>query len=102
MGNHDNREVFAHTCARAFPDRGGPTGRRTAFLPSEHVNWFLLDSLEEGSLIAGRLGREQLDRNPDKPAVAMAHHHLKIRPENGRKFKPMSALRDSSELYEVK
>jgi len=108
MGNHDNREVFAHTCARAFPDRGGPTGRRTAFLPSEHVNWFLLDSLEEGSPIAGRLGREQLDwlasaldRNPDKPAVVMAHHHLKIRPENGRIFKPMSALRDSLELFEL-
>jgi len=108
MGNHDNREVFAHTCATAFPDRGGPAGRRTAFLPSEYVNWFLLDSLEEGSPVAGRLGREQLDwlaaaldRHPDKPAVVMAHHHLRIPPEKGKVFKPMSALRDSSELYEV-
>ncbi|MDH4410626.1 MAG: metallophosphoesterase [Verrucomicrobiales bacterium] len=108
MGNHDNREVFADTCATAFPDRGGPTGRRTAFLPSEHLNWFLLDSLEEGTPVAGRLGREQLDwlaaaldRHPDKPAVVMAHHHLKIRPERGTIYKPMSALRDSAELHEV-
>jgi 3',5'-cyclic AMP phosphodiesterase CpdA len=108
MGNHDNREVFSQTCATAFPDRDGPSGRRTAFLPSEHLNWFLLDSLEEGSPVAGRLGRDQLDwlaaaldRHPDKPAVVMAHHHLKIRDEKGRIFKPMSALRDSSELHEV-
>ena len=108
MGNHDNREVFARTCASAFPDRSGPAGRRAAFLPSEHLNWFLLDSLEEGTPVAGRLGREQLDwlaatldRHPDKPAVVVAHHHLKIRDERGRVFKPMSALRDSAELHEV-
>lgn len=108
MGNHDNREVFARTCATAFPDRSGPMGRHTAFLPSEHLNWFLLDSLEEGSPVAGRLGREQLDwlaamldRHPDKPAAVMAHHHLKIRDEKGRVFKPMTALRDSAELHEV-
>ncbi len=108
MGNHDNREVFSQTCATVFPDHDGPSGRRTAFLPSEHFNWFLLDSLEEGSPVAGRLGRDQLDwlaavldRHPDKPAIVMAHHHLKIRDDKGRIFKPMSALRDSSELHEV-
>jgi len=34
LGNHDNREVFARTCEAAFPDRGGPPGRRDAAPPS--------------------------------------------------------------------
>jgi 3',5'-cyclic AMP phosphodiesterase CpdA len=108
LGNHDNREVFARTCEAAFPDRGGPPGRRAAFVPSEHLNWFLLDSLEEGTPVAGRLGEEQLDwlagaldRHPDKPAAVMAHHHLRIPSGSGGVFKPWSALRDSAELHEV-
>lgn len=108
MGNHDDRGVFQSACAEAFPDRGGMEGRRTAIIRSEHLNWFLLDSLEEGSWIAGRLGREQidwlassLDLHPDKPAVIMAHHHLRVPDAKGRVYKPMAALRDSSELYEV-
>lgn len=108
MGNHDDRGVFRSACAEAFPDRGGMEGRRTAVIRSEHLNWFLLDSLEEGSWIAGRLGREQidwlassLDCHPDKPAVIVAHHHLRIPDAKRPVFKPMAALRDSSELYEV-
>jgi Icc protein len=108
MGNHDDRKTFLRACATAFPDRGGMDDRRTAIIASEHLNWFLLDSLEEGSWIAGRLGGKQidwlaaaLDRHADKPAVIVAHHHLDIRPERGRVFKPMAALRDSDELYGV-
>jgi len=90
MGNHDNRDALQ----KVFPDAAILNGshltdRKTAIIETEHANWFLLDSLEKTNFTPGLFGEEQLkwladelDKNPSKPALLVAHHGPKALPED--------------------
>lgn len=84
LGNHDDRDQFV----AAFTDRDeSPVADKQAtLLSTDHVNWFILDSLEKVNSTPGKLGEAQLqwlDRalseNRDKPAFVMAHHNVEHR-----------------------
>jgi 3',5'-cyclic AMP phosphodiesterase CpdA len=82
LGNHDRREAFW----KAFPEAKAEVAlpsidRHVSIVESPRANWFLIDSLNVGS-VPGRLGEVQLqwlaaalDSRPDKPALVMAHHN---------------------------
>ena len=90
MGNHDNRNAFQ----KAFPEAAILSGppledRKAGVVETEHADWFLLDSLEKTDYTPGLFGEEQLkwlaarlDKNPSKPALLVAHHGLKLLPED--------------------
>jgi hypothetical protein len=101
LGNHDDREQ----CASCFPDGkrlpGSPPGKRVSWLPTKHVNWLMLDSLEKTLVTPGLLGSEQLawlartlDANRRKPAVVLVHHNPGL--EGGN-----MGLKDTVALMEV-
>jgi 3',5'-cyclic AMP phosphodiesterase CpdA len=101
MGNHDRRknlwEVFPEYKPRA---QGLPPDRHTAVVESPYADWFLLDSMDEPGVVAGRLGEAQLrwlaralDARPNKPALVMAHHY----PASYGK----SGLVDSEDLFKL-
>jgi 3',5'-cyclic AMP phosphodiesterase CpdA len=100
LGNHDHRQRFWD----AFREDGTAVrpvvDRQTALLHTTHVNWFLLDSLEQTAATPGLLGKDQLawlakalDANADKPALVMVHHNPGIDGNIG--------LKDTVALFEV-
>ena len=83
LGNHDAREnfwkAFPHDAATA---KTVPQKQVTVF-PSEHANWFLLDSLDVTLSTPGVLGTAQLDwlageleLRREKPVIIVCHHNL--------------------------
>ena len=92
MGNHDNRDAFQ----KVFPDAAivngsSLTDRKAAVIETKHANWFLLDSLEKTNFTPGTFGEEQLkwlaeqlDKHPSKPALLVAHHGLKVVPDDNQ------------------
>jgi Icc protein len=82
LGNHDNREHFWEAFEEEHAARRPVADRQTALLPTEHANWFVLDSLDKTNATPGLLGSEQLqwlakalDANADKPALVLVHHN---------------------------
>ena len=87
LGNHDHRGRFL----KSVPDARGASpleGKWVSVVRGRYANFFLLDSLDEGSFIAGRIGREQLNwlasalaANRDKPALVFGHHPVNRDPD---------------------
>lgn len=83
LGNHDDRAEFVkQQVARDMP-ASDVTDRLAYVRSTEHVNWFLLDSLEVVGATPGILGDAQVDwldqslkAHADKPAFVMAHHNV--------------------------
>jgi 3',5'-cyclic-AMP phosphodiesterase len=81
LGNHDHRENFWAALPPPEQRQQDLQDRHVTLLETEHVNFFLLDSLEVVNATPGRLGEEQiawlasaLDRHADKPALVVVHH----------------------------
>jgi 3',5'-cyclic-AMP phosphodiesterase len=81
LGNHDHRENFR----AAFDEIQAPApqveDRHAQLLQTPHVNWFILDSLEQTNMTPGSVGQAQrewlaqtLDEHADRPALVMVHH----------------------------
>jgi len=110
MGNHDNRDALG----RVFPDAAilndsSLKGRKAAVIETNHANWFLLDSLEKTNFTPGLFGdeqlewlAEQLDKNPSKPALLVAHHGLKITPDDNELVDTEAFLKVVSPRRQVK
>ncbi len=82
LGNHDHREHFWAGLRDVGKAKRPVTGRHVALVKSPHVNWLLLDSLDQVNLTPGLLGERQLawlgktlDANANKPAIVCAHHN---------------------------
>lgn len=83
VGNHDNREGFWDAFPLDATRLAAVPQKQATVFSSTHANWFLLDSLDDGDIIAGRLGTAQLvwlarelAARPEKPAVIVCHHNL--------------------------
>jgi len=90
MGNHDNRESLQAVMPDAvILGNGALKGRKAAIVSTPHADWHLLDSLEKTNSTPGRFGEEQLawlaaslEKNPEKPALLVAHHYPKVRDDD--------------------
>lgn len=102
MGNHDNRERFW----AAFPQcraRSAQSGldKHAFVVEGLHADWFVLDSNVKTGVVSGEMGEQQLawlaaelDKQPDKPALLVAHHYPSVaKDDNG--------LRDFDALWSV-
>lgn len=105
MGNHDDREQFwaAFPKHRATP--AAVVDRHATRIEAPHADWFVLDSLDRTNSTPGRMGdaqlkwlADQLDLNPKKPAVLVAHHYPIPKGETGPN---KSALSDTKEFLDV-
>lgn len=102
LGNHDNRENFQ----AVFPDavivsNNTLESRRAAIVKTPHANWYLLDSLKETNYTPGHFGEEELtwlatelDENPSKPALLVAHHHPRYAADD-------NGLEDTEAFFEI-
>jgi 3',5'-cyclic-AMP phosphodiesterase len=86
LGNHDHRLQLLS----AFPDstprpavRPTIPHKHVSVLKTTHADWYLLDSLDKTNVNPGVLGEAQLawlakslDAQPNRPAIALAHHNL--------------------------
>jgi 3',5'-cyclic-AMP phosphodiesterase len=86
LGNHDQRQLLLS----AFPDatprpsvRPTMTNKHVSVLKTTHADWVLLDSLDRTNYNRGVFGEAQLawfakylDSQPQRPALALAHHNL--------------------------
>jgi Icc protein len=101
MGNHDERENFWTAFPHDATKLKSVPQRQAAVFPSDHVNWFLLDSLDQTNSGPGELGAAQLawltqelTARPDKPAIIVGHHNLQA-PD------ATFGLKDSAALEEI-
>lgn len=83
LGNHDQRTNFWNATPYGAISARPVQDRWVSMVPTQKVNWFLLDSLRETDETPGILGTEQLawlgetlDAHADKPAVILAHHNI--------------------------
>jgi len=85
LGNHDDRDEFL----KHFDDLQSASRlaehRHNGILDLPQAKLILLDSLKETPASPGRLGDEQIawllaeiDRQPDKPVVLVAHHNPRL------------------------
>ncbi|TWT50668.1 3',5'-cyclic adenosine monophosphate phosphodiesterase CpdA [Rubripirellula amarantea] len=105
MGNHDDRGPFANALsehARQSPVQG----KHVSIIEGQHVNWFLIDSLQIVDNVTGEIGNAQrkwlaeaLDRHSDKPAIVMGHHNPQYLPEGSSER--VTGLVDTAELVDV-
>jgi 3',5'-cyclic-AMP phosphodiesterase len=100
LGNHDDRGNFWQALESEKAAQRPVADRQVALLTSEHVNWFILDSLEKTLQTPGLLGEGQLqwlaktlDANPKKPAVIVVHHNPGLDGNFG--------LKDTGALWDV-
>lgn len=101
LGNHDNRERFWDALTTQKAANRPLADKQTMMLSTPHVNWFVLDSLEQTLATPGLLGKEQLDwlaktldANAAKPALVMVHHNPGLSDN-------VPGLKDSYALFEV-
>jgi 3',5'-cyclic AMP phosphodiesterase CpdA len=106
MGNHDNRQAFLDTVAKADGTKSPAIPDRLhAIIETPKANFFLLDSLEKTNNTPGLLGEKQLqwladelDSHKDKPAILVAHHNPDYA---GNIVKAPGALQDTSAFFNV-
>lgn len=89
VGNHDRHAALFDVLKEYAPrDKAPVKGRQVKFVQTPNANWLLLDSLPTSGrrrMALGVLGAAQmkwlaetLDAHKDKPAIVMAHHHLRM------------------------
>jgi Icc protein len=100
LGNHDERAHFWAVLEANNKAKRPVADRQVALVPSQLVNWIMLDSLERTLQTPGILGADQLkwladtlDANPKKPAVIFVHHNPGLDGNFG--------LKDTEALLEV-
>lgn len=105
LGNHDHREHFWETFPQHRIQPAPVAEKHVTRIEAPQADWFVLDSLDKPNAIPGRLGEsqlkwlaDQLDRNPEKPALVVAHHYPLPKDDPA---KIASALLDTEELYNV-
>lgn len=101
LGNHDNRHHFWDVLKDEKRAKHPVNDRQMSLVRTPHVNWFILDSLEQTLYIPGMLGHDQLawlaaslDSHPEKPALIMVHHNL------GSGDRSI-ALQDAEKFFEI-
>ncbi|MCE5328654.1 MAG: metallophosphoesterase [Planctomycetaceae bacterium] len=87
VGNHDRHTPFFEGLGK-YAGKSPVTGRQVSLIETPNANWLLLDSMGEGDprgWSGCSLGHKQiswlthtLDAHKDKPAIVVAHHHLKV------------------------
>ena len=60
MGNHDAREVFYEVLSSEKPAHPLVAAKHVTVVPTQHANFFLLDSLQKVMIAPGELGQEQI------------------------------------------
>ncbi len=101
LGNHDNREHFWDVLKAEKKAKRPLKDKQAMMVATPHLNWFVLDSLEQTLATPGLVGKEQLDwlaktldATTDKPAIVMVHHNPGL--SDG-----VPGLKDSMALFEV-
>ncbi|MCE5278419.1 MAG: metallophosphoesterase [Planctomycetaceae bacterium] len=87
LGNHDRHSPFFDALGR-YAGQTPVKGRQVGLVETPNANWLLLDSMGDGDprgWSGCSLGHQQiawlthtLDAHKDKPAIVVAHHHLKV------------------------
>jgi hypothetical protein len=87
LGNHDQRDRFWEAFPNDAAEQRNLLQRQAGIIPSEHANWFLLDTLEVTDETPGQVGQAQLDwlareldARPEKPAIIILHHNPQFGP----------------------
>ncbi|XAL99726.1 metallophosphoesterase [Phycisphaeraceae bacterium D3-23] len=104
LGNHDNTENFYEAGVARAPETPPVTNKHVTVVETARANWLLLDSLQETSVVSGRLGETQigwiaetLDDLDDKPVNLMVHHNFDWTQRDGTNW----GLRDADAFFEV-
>lgn len=106
LGNHDDRGPFYDALAPQRHAREVVESKHVSVVESPLANWFLLDSLKEVNVTAGKLGNVQRDwlagalaARSDKPALVMVHHNPQFEPP--AEGKAWGGIQDTAELFEL-
>ncbi|MFC1738491.1 metallophosphoesterase family protein [Planctomycetota bacterium] len=102
MGNHDNFENFNKIMSEPSLPQSSVNSNYCYVVKSKNVNWFVLDSSSgvHGSDQHKWLG-DQLDKNPNKPALLVTHYPLLFEHEKIEHPFIDSTLADTDELFEI-
>lgn len=105
MGNHDDRGQCLATLQNIARPSDTVADKQVLHLRHEHVDFYLLDSLDRVNQVAGQLGdvqRQWLDRqlslSPSRPAIVIGHHDLQC---HRGLLERLTGLRDSKQLQMI-